>query len=1288
MDSVGDDLGTATLSGGTATASLASTTVLGSHIITATYSGDGNFLTSTSANFTQTVNQASTTTTVTNAVNPSLFGQSVTFTATVAAFSPGAGMPTGTVHFVDTTTTDDLGTATLSGGTATASLLSTTVGSHIITATYSGDTNFITSSGSMVQTVSKASTTSTLTSNPNPSVTGQAVDFTVTVSAVSPGAGTPTGTVTFHHGTTVLGTASLSGGTAIEHVPDGYTISSFFDVFTDLTLDGNFTGSTSNTLTQTINKASTATTVTNALNSSVFGQSVTFTATVAAAGLGSGTPLGVVTFEDGGSSIGTGSLSGGTTDAATFTISTLAVSTSHAITAVYNGDSNFITSVSTNTVPQTVNQASTSTTISSSSQPSVFGQSVIFTATVAAAGPGAGTPGGTVHFVDTTTSDDLGTATLSGGKATASLFSTTVLGSHIITATYSGDNNFLTSTSANFTQTVNQASTSTTISSSSQPSLFGQSVIFTATVAAFSPGAGMPTGTVHFVDTTTTDDLGTATLSGGTATASLLSTTVGSHIITATYSGDTNFITSIGSLTQTVNRGSTTTTVTGSSPSTSVFGQSVTFTALVTAQLTGTPSGGTMTFKSGATSIGTCTVSSGTATFTTSALSLLAGTDTITAVYGGDTSFAGSTSAASYLQSVNKASTTTTVTSSSANPGGVGQSITFTATVAGQGGATGMTGYVYFQVDSNPLVSEQIGSGGMATLPTSFTGLGTHTITAAYLIGDTNFTASNFSAPFLQTITLGSTTTTVTSQGSTGGVGFSVLNRSVTFTATVSGGSITPTGTVTFSDGNTSLGTGHPQQRHGHVDNQPADNGDHARDHGQLQRRQQLQQQHVGELQPGGGPGYLDLDGHYQRQLERASNWIGVNSEPVTTPINGDSLVFPASAGNLTSTNDLSGLTINSITISGSGYTLAGNATSLSGGISNTAGTSTISIPLTLTAPESFSASAGNLTVSGNVTNGGNLLTVSGAGNVTISGALSGGGGLTESGGGTLTLSGTANNTYGGVTTVSAGELDLNKTAAVDAIAGGNVTVSGGVLKNLAANQINDNSVVTVNSGTWNLNGVAETVAGLASSVATGTVNNGTATALTLTINSSGSNAYSGVISNTGGGALALTKTGTGTEILTGNNTYTGVTTISGGVLQIGNAGASGTLGSGNVTDNASLVFNITGILPVSNVISGNGTLTQAGTGTLTLTGANSYTGNSTILNGTVLIGANAALGAATDTIYLGNTSGSSNASLLINANLHVRQPDQRRGRQLRQHLDAGRERQCHFDLQRRHHVE
>src|SRR5262249_28414937 len=152
---------------------------------------------------TDSIAQADTSTSIASSVNPSVFGRSVTFTATVTS---NASAMTGTVTFFDggssigASSLDSLGTASL-----TTSTLSP--GTHSISASYSGDANF---SGSttpaITQTVDQADTTTSISSSLNPSVFGQSLTFTATVSAVSPGAGTPGGTVTFQDGASTLGT--------------------------------------------------------------------------------------------------------------------------------------------------------------------------------------------------------------------------------------------------------------------------------------------------------------------------------------------------------------------------------------------------------------------------------------------------------------------------------------------------------------------------------------------------------------------------------------------------------------------------------------------------------------------------------------------------------------------------------------------------------------------------------------------------------------------------------------------------------------------------------------------------------------------------------------------------------------------------------------------------------------------------------------------------------------------------------------------------------------------------
>jgi fibronectin-binding autotransporter adhesin len=113
----------------------------------------------------------------------------------------------------------------------------------------------------------------------------------------------------------------------------------------------------------------------------------------------------------------------------------------------------------------------------------------------------------------------------------------------------------------------------------------------------------------------------------------------------------------------------------------------------------------------------------------------------------------------------------------------------------------------------------------------------------------------------------------------------------------------------------------------------------------------------------------------------------------------------------------------------------------------------------------------------------------------------------------------------------------------------------------------------------------------------------------------SDSQTFNGAISG-----LGLLKVSNGTLMLSGMNIYSGGTTISGGILQVGAGGTSGSVGSGNVTNNSSLVFNRSGSATFSNIISGTGSVAQNGSGTLTLAGANIYTGPTTVSNGTLVV--------------------------------------------------------------------
>ena len=101
-----------------------------------------------------------------------------------------------------------------------------------------------------------------------------------------------------------------------------------------------------------------------------------------------------------------------------------------------------------------------------------------------------------------------------------------------------------------------------------------------------------------------------------------------------------------------------------------------------------------------------------------------------------------------------------------------------------------------------------------------------------------------------------------------------------------------------------------------------------------------------------------------------------------------------------------------------------------------------------------------------------------------------------------------------------------------------------------------------------------------------------------------------------------VVQNGTGVLTLTGNNTYgSGTTIANGGSLQIGNGGTSGSVGTGNVTDNGTLIFNRSDNVNFANRITGTGALVQNGSGTVTLTAGtnNTYAGATTVSNGTLV---------------------------------------------------------------------
>jgi hypothetical protein len=388
----------------------------------------------------------------------------------------------------------------------------------------------------------------------------------------------------------------------------------------------------------------TTTSLTSSVNPSKWGQPVTFNATVTDGATGD------VIFLIGARPTVSSSLDQQSPNNATYgPLSDLNIGDTN-IDAQYMGDTANQPSSAPRLI-QTVVKADTTIIVTSNHNPSVFGQTVTFSATVSAVAPGTGTPAGTVQFkVD---GADRGSAVLlSSGSASIDIsdLGVTTGTNHVIQAVYSGNANYLTSTGTlSGGQQVNQVTTSTAVTSNHNPSVFGQTVTFSATVSTVSPGTGTPAGTVQFkVDGANRG--AEVTLSSGSASIDIsdLGVTTGTnHVIQAIYSGNANYLTSTGTLSggQQVNKANTATAVI-SSKNPSVYSQlAPTFTATVVAVAPGAGiPAGTVTFKRGTTTLGTGTLSGGSATFTPSTTALAVGTHSITAVYGGDANFIGSTS--------------------------------------------------------------------------------------------------------------------------------------------------------------------------------------------------------------------------------------------------------------------------------------------------------------------------------------------------------------------------------------------------------------------------------------------------------------------------------------------------------------------------------------------------------------------------------------------------------------------------------------------------------------------
>ena len=376
---------------GVATTNLASLS-LGSHTISVTYGGSGATYLGSSGSLTLTVSKADATATVTSTANPAVYGQELVLTATVKPVRPGGGTPSGTVDWMIGSTP---ASGTLANGKAELRL-PLAAGRYPVTATYRGDASFNqAASGPLTQAVSKAATTLTLSSSQNPSPYNEPPRIAVTVTPVSPAAGTPTGTVTLELAGKTFD-VTLADGKATyafaNYTPGSQTVDAAY------LGDANFAGSDADTLAQSVGKSQPpALTVSMPVDPAILGDPLSLTLRLTPpTGVGARPPTGSVTLDPFDAESATKTLS----SSATVTFSTTAgTNPSGKYTATYTGDANY----SGGALPAftvAFRKRRTAVALGASPKTATVGDSVTLSATVSGLDGEIGAGTGTVTFTE------------------------------------------------------------------------------------------------------------------------------------------------------------------------------------------------------------------------------------------------------------------------------------------------------------------------------------------------------------------------------------------------------------------------------------------------------------------------------------------------------------------------------------------------------------------------------------------------------------------------------------------------------------------------------------------------------------------------------------------------------------------------------------------------------------------------------------------------------------------------------------------------------------------------
>lgn len=619
-----------------------------------------------------------------------------------------------------------------------------------------------------------------ITASPNPSVFGQQVIFTASVT--NHGASSLSGSVTFQDGSTTLcSDASLSSGSAI-CATSGLSLGQH-TIVANYWGDANNEANTASMVQVVKQQATLDLSVSPSPQATVLGN-VTLTLAVTPP---SGTATGTAVFYDGGTAL-SGALALNGSGVATFSTTELTPG-QHTLTAQYSGDTANAQGIS-GPVSELIVQATTTTQLSTTNPAPTVGDSITLTATVATGdGP---QPSGSITFTDNGSS--LGSAALDGTGTATLVVSSLTPGTHLIVANYSGNTDDATSASATLTEAVAQIATITTLTTDANPLSAGEVLHLTSAVAlaAGADADGALTGEVTFTDGGM--PLATVNLdTSGHASLTLNALAVGNHALVANYSGATNYTTSSSApLAQQVQKTSTAVNV-APSATTVLAGTPVSFTTAVTSS-TGIPTG-TATLYDGSTALQAASLNAqGTLTFSLSSLSV--GSHTLSVAYSGDANYSGDSSA-TWNETVSLAPAALTL-SGPANPVDVGTAVTLTGNLTSPGVTP--TGTLTLRDGIASIASQPVSPSSGFSFSTGSLPLGTHALTVFYSGDSDNASATS---PVISVTIQQAPTATALGVGSNPGT----FGQPVILTASVVSSGSALTGSVTFFDGGISLGT-------------------------------------------------------------------------------------------------------------------------------------------------------------------------------------------------------------------------------------------------------------------------------------------------------------------------------------------------------------------------------------------------------------------------------------------------------------------------------------------------